>query len=261
MTHQDKPRHLLETACFSGPSSLDDTEHNLRVMEEAIAAARKKGVQFLVFGEAFLTGFEGLAFNYWADSMKALALDGPEISRIRGWAKEQSMALAFGFHEIDDERIYSSYLALDRKGEIRGHYRRISKGWKPRNFHQEEYREGRVFPTFTLEGIRMTPLICGDLWEDHLLMDIIDRDLETDLFLWPVHCDYPVEEWHESIYEEYRERSQILARPVLFVNNFIEEEGRAKGGAYLWHLGRELHGLPYGTPGLLEGIRIGPARG
>jgi len=94
MTHQDKPRHLLETACFSVPSSLDDTEHNLRVMEEAIAAAREKGVQFLVFGEAFLTGFEGLSFNYWADSMKALALDGPEISRIRGWAKEHSMARA-----------------------------------------------------------------------------------------------------------------------------------------------------------------------
>ena len=84
------------------------------------------------------------------------------------------------------------------------------------------------------------------------MMPIIDRDVETDLFLWPVHCDYPVSQWHETEGEAYRQRSQILSKPVLFVNNYVDPADRAKGGAYLWHLGRELDALPYGLPGLLH---------
>ncbi|HZK28664.1 MAG TPA: hypothetical protein VFD19_00430, partial [Clostridia bacterium] len=79
----------------------------------------------------------------------------------------------------------------------------------------------------------------------------IDRDETTDCFLWPVHCDYPVDKWNRVTHEEYRKRTQILAKPVIFVNNFIEEESRAKGGAYLWKQGKELASLAYGKPGIL----------
>ncbi len=220
-------------------------------MKTAVTKAKQQGSDLTVFGEAFLSGFEALDFSYLHDAARALFVRGKEIAQIRSWAAENRMAIGFGFYENDGGYLFSSYLVIDKLGDIKGHYRRVSKGWRKKNT-PVEYREGDEFITFRLDQTRITLLVCGDLWEDDLLMPIIDRDVETDLFLWPVHCDYPVSQWHETEGEAYRQRSQILSKPVLFVNNYVDPADRAKGGAYLWHLGRELDALPYGLPGLLH---------
>lgn len=251
MPAHEKKRDPLRVTCSCLPGSLRDLDHNLSTMHTAFMEARKQGTDLIVFGEAFLNGFDALNFNYMHDAMKALFIRGREITQIRSWACEYRMAVGFGFYENDKGNLFSSYLVIDHQGVIQGHYRRVSQGWRMKNTCYE-YKEGQEFITFTLNQTSITILVCGDLWEDSLLMPIIDKDAVTDLFLWPVHCDYPVEQWHESVREEYRQRSQILAKPVLFVNNYIDQEDRAKGGAYLWHWGRELYALPYGEPGLLK---------
>ncbi|MFA5586960.1 MAG: carbon-nitrogen hydrolase family protein [Saccharofermentanales bacterium] len=246
--HQTNP-DSLRIACACLPASADKLSRNLEVLQEAVVDAKKRGADLVVFGEAFLSGFDSLSFNYMRDAMKALFIRGVEITKIRSLASEHHLAIGFGFYENDNGYLYSSYLVIDRYGDIQGHYRRASKGWR-KTGTCFEYQEGRSFITFKLGGKNITILICGDLWEDGLLMPIIDRDPQTDLFLWPVHCDYPLEEWYDSAREDYRERSQILTKPVLLVNNYLEEENRAKGGVYLWHLGRELASSPYGEAGL-----------
>ncbi|NLB50564.1 MAG: carbon-nitrogen hydrolase family protein [Clostridiaceae bacterium] len=251
MDQPDKRRKPLRITCACLPASIDDLDHNMATMKTALLEARPHKPDLVVFGEAFLTGFNGLNFNYSRDAMKALFIRGKEISQIRRWAADEGVAIGFGFHENDHGYLFSSYLVIDRQGDIKGHYRRVSEGWRIKGTGVE-YKEGSEFITFKLNQTNITILVCGDFWEDHLLMPIIDRDVDTDLFLWPVHCDYPIDEWHESIREEYRERSQILAKPVLFYNNYIDQEDRAKGGAYLWHWGRELGALAYGEPGLLQ---------
>jgi len=246
-----KRKDSLRITCSCLPGSLNDLRRNMATMQAAIMEAKGQGSDLIVFGEAFLSGFASLNFNYMHDAMKALFVRGQEIAQIRRWASDHKIAIGFGFYENDGGYLFSSYLVIDKFGGIKGHYRRVSEGWREKNT-SVEYMEGDRFITFKLDQTNITILVCGDLWEDHLLMPIIDKDMETDLFLWPVHCDYPVGQWRESIHEEYRQRSQILAKPVLFVNNYIDQEDKAKGGAYLWHLGRELYALPYGVPGLLN---------
>ena len=236
--------------CACLPSSLDDVHNNMAVMESAFPQAKESQADLLIFGEAFLQGFEAMTFDYKNDVQKAIFLKGVEITTIRTWAKKHDLAIGFGFFENQAGGIYSSYLVIDREGDVQGHYRRVSKGWK-QSHACADYREGNQFTTFTLDGRSFTILLCGDFWEDDLLLPIIDRDEMTDYYLWPVHCDYPTEEWNRVSLEVYRQRTEILAKPVIFVNNFIEEEGRAKGGAYLWRQGKELTGLAYGEPGML----------
>lgn len=241
----------MKITCFSRPGRLDDLENNLALMEEAIIEVSREGSDLLVFGEAFLQGFEAMSFRYREDVKKTLFVRSPEITRIRYRAREAHLGLAFGFYENEGGALYSSYLLIGKDGGIAGHYRRVSKGWKEA-WACPDYREGKDFTIFDFEGWKLCPLVCGDFWEDELLSRIIDKDTELDLFLWPVHCDYKIEDWLEKECRAYRDRTRILSRPVLFVNNYIEEEGRAKGGVYLWQQGRTLDALPYGEAGMKE---------
>ena len=246
-----KKQKDLTIACFSRPSQLDDLAGNLALMEEAMVEGSREGWDLLVFGEAFLQGFEAFSFRYREDVHKALFVRSPEITLIRHWARDYKIGVAFGFLENEAGGLYSSYLVLDKKGSLAGHYRRVSRGWKTKEACAD-YREGKHFISLDFEGWRLTPLICGDFWEDDLLAQIIDRDPETDLFLWPVHCDYDQALWEESECQAYRERTRILEKPILLVNNYIDQADRAKGGVYLWHQGKEVDSLPYGSPGLKE---------
>ncbi len=249
--HETKPKRPkdLTIACFSRPSSLDDLAGNLALMKEAIIEVSQEGCDLLLFGEAFLQGFEAFSFSYREDVHKALFVRSPEITLIRHWAREQKTGVAFGFLENEAGGLYSSYLVIDKAGDPAGHYRRVSKGWKEKKACAD-YREGKAFISLDFEGWRLTPLICGDFWEDDLLTQIIDRDPETDLFLWPVHCDFDQSLWEKSECRTYRERTRILEKPILFVNNYIDQADRAKGGVYLWHQGKEVDSLPYGSPGI-----------
>lgn len=239
----------LKVACASLPSRLDDLAFNLALMEGTLREASGQGADLLLFGEAFLQGFEAFSFRYQEDIHKALFIRSPEITRIRHWAREAGTGLAFGFLENEAGGLYSSYLIVDKEGNLAGHYRRVSKGWKKKEA-SADYREGKTFIRLSFEGWSLTPLVCGDFWEDDLLTPIVAQDPETDLFLWPVHCDYNQVQWDESENQAYRERTEILAKPILFVNNYIDEANRAKGGVYLWHQGKEIDSLPYGKPGI-----------
>ncbi len=233
------------------PSTLDNTAKNLESLLHEMQVAKDRGADLLLFGEAYLTGFDLMTFDYGSDIRKALALDSVEIATIRNKAKELGLAVGFGFHENDRGGIYSSYLVVDRDGGILCHYQRRSPGWKEPHANAD-YREGREFKTFDFDGKRIGVIVCGDFWDDDLLTDIAALDPEVEMFLWPVHTDYAQENWEQEEAAAYAKRTQILAKPVFYYNNYIEEEGRAKGGAYVWQMGKTLAELPTGTTGYLE---------
>ncbi|HZK41612.1 MAG TPA: carbon-nitrogen hydrolase family protein, partial [Clostridia bacterium] len=119
-----KRKKDLTIACFSRPSSLDDLAGNLALMKEAIIEVSQRGCDLLVFGEAYLQGFEGFSFSYREDIHKALFVRSPDITLIRHWAREHKVGVAFGFLENEAGALYSSYLVIDKAGELAGHYRR-----------------------------------------------------------------------------------------------------------------------------------------
>lgn len=236
------------------PLSLYNLEYNQQAIAQSIQRGEAQGADLVLLGEASLSGFEALNFQYKEDIHTALALRSPEIAYLQAVCRKSRTGVGFGFYENDGGGIYSSYLILDGGGDIVDRYHRVSPHWKVPEACAD-YREGKTFHTFTYRGWSFSTLICGDLWEDECLDAIIDLDDRVDAFLWPVHVDFSVREWQQDSgadrisKQDYLQRAAILAKPVLFVNNFIPQEGRAQGGLYCWEKGRERQALPMGQTG------------
>lgn len=207
------------------------------------------GTDLLVFPEAFFQGFQSLVFDYKKDLGVVVAQKGVEIGEIHKICQIYGIAIGLGYYEIDRGVIYSSYIVIDKEGRTLVNYRRRSKGWKE-SFACADYREGSDFSTFVLEGKTLGIVVCGDLWEEELLPEIIG--MECDCMLWPVYTDYSEEVWNEE-YPEYLKQTAVLAMPVALVNAYVaDDEERAKGGAFVAHFGNALHTLPLGEPGILR---------
>ncbi|NLV98701.1 MAG: carbon-nitrogen hydrolase family protein [Clostridiaceae bacterium] len=230
----------------------NDLEANLNSMEKKLAVAKAEASDLVLFGEAFLQGFGAITFDYEYDIKNvALGIHSPEIASVRQLAKKYGLGIGFGFFENDHSGIFASYLIVDARGESLVKYQRVSRGaWIPEA--NAEYRLGREFNSFDFAGKRFAVIVCGDFWEDYLLDPIVGLDPQVDAFLWPVHCDYTVESWAEGVHEAYRKRSEILAKPVFFVNNLRLADDEAKGGAYVWQQGRELAALEPGIEAFLN---------
>lgn len=240
--------------------SLDNLSANTLALEESMRSAKKGGADLVLHGEASLSGFEALNFDYRRDLDYTLALQSMEIVRMQKLARDIGIAVGFGFYENEDGGFYSTYLIIDKEGEIIDLYHRVSPGWKIPSANAD-YRVGKTFHSFEYLGKTFATLVCGDLWEDDLLMSIIDLDPIVDAWLWPVHLDIPVEEWNKENKDyhdpynvsrlAYSHRSAILEKPVLMINNYVQDEGRAKGGLYHWRLSSEIAAQAPGKPAQL----------
>lgn len=225
-----------------------DLEGNFQRMADFVSA--NKDADLIIFGESYLTGFDSINFNYEHDIEIALPVRSAEITRIRKLAKAQSTAIGFGFIENHRGSIYSSYLILDKNGEIADLYRRRSVGWKIPGACAD-YREGQDFHKFTLAGKKFAVMVCGDFWTDDLLSDLVDLDPTVDAFLWPSHCS--IDLTRDTVdRRDYQERSAILAKPLLFISNYHEIETEKYAAAFVWQQGVELAAYDSLEPGKLE---------
>lgn len=227
-----------------------DVEENIATIRRSALRAKCEGAQIICFGEAFLQGFDACIFDYAVDILRAVALHSPEMAAIAQIARDLKIAIGLGFYENAEGGIYSSYAVWSAEGKCLHVYRRVSEGWKER-WACADYREGRVFSTFPLGDCSIGIALCGDLWEDALLSEIVEMEAHADLLLWPVHCDYTEEEWNGGLMQAYAERTAVFDAPVAFCNNDMSETSRAHGGAYLWHHGRTYAASPYGREGMI----------
>ena len=240
----------MKIALIAALSETNQPEANFRRMQDWARKAKAAGADLALFGEAYLQGFEAMCFDYQQDIEKTFSSGSRIIARICAFAKETGIALGFGWYENHHGAIHASYLLVSNEGVPMANYRRVSPGWKEPGAHAD-YREGKEFLSLHYKGKTLALMLCGDFWEDHLLPAIVEMDAHADAFLWPVHCDYAVSDWEAGVREEYRERTQILEHPVLFINNYAKPPDRAKGGLYHWHQGRTVAALEMGEEGML----------
>lgn len=227
----------------------EDMAFALQQVRRIAEQESQKGTDLVVFPEAYFQGFQALTFDYKKDLSVVVAQKGVEIGEIHKICRQFRIAMGLGYYEIERGVIFSSYIVIDREGRTLVNYRRRSKGWKE-SFACADYREGDAFCTFRLDGKTFGIVVCGDLWEEELLPEIIAVD--CDCMLWPVYTDYSQEVW-DAEYPEYLKQTAILGMPVALVNAFVaKDEERAKGGAFVAHLGKELQVLPLGAPGILR---------
>jgi len=203
----------------------------------------------LVFGESFLQGFEGLTWDYDEDINRGISMTDHTLHQIRQLAHQYQCAISFGMIERDDGALYSSNVFIDAQGELVNVFRRISDGWKE-PIATAHYKNGSEIVPFTYKGKSFATVICGDLWDQNILSQCCD--LEVDILLWPLYVDFSVEIWQNKFLKEYQTLVNALPQKVLMINSFVAGDERANGGCYLFERGNIQNVLEMGKVGVLE---------
>lgn len=207
----------------------------------------KGQVDLICFGEAFLQGFDSLSWKYEIDKDIAISLDSMIIENIKKVAYENQVAVAFGYIEKCDNRLYCSYLFIDRNGKIINNYRRVSKGWKEYFKTDQHYCEGESFSSYEYLNKRFVTALCGDLWDNDNIKKI-DK-IEKDIVIWPLYVNYSLSQWKKEK-EDYLLQASTLKVPVLFINSKCIKEN-SYGGCYLFNNNKIDKALELGNEGVL----------
>lgn len=202
----------------------------------------------LCFGEAFVQGFDGLTWDYEKDVNIAVGQDSDLIEELRCTAKRKGIGLGFGYIELSDGRIYSSYMVVSAKGESVCNYRRMSVGWKIPGLG-EMYSEGDECCGFEADGKKFAVMLCGDLWTDRVAEKL--TEVGADVVLWPVYTDFPADEWNDREKFEYAQQADRYCKRALLVNCVCDGESRAKGGAAHFAEGKVVDEVPAGGEDVL----------
>lgn len=224
-----------------------DTRHNVEKIA-ALCGDLSGRVDMLLFGEAFVQGFDGLTWNYDADADIAIESGSPETARIRAAAAQNGVAVGFGYMEKAGEHIYSSFMVISARGKTICNYRRMSVGWKVRRA-DTHYREGDAPAAFELNGLRFGAALCGDLWTDGVAERI--SACRPDVILWPVYTDFDPEVWNTTEKLEYAAQARTYCSRVLLVNSVCDGEGSARGGGAYFRDGAIAGEAPTGGESVL----------
>ena len=214
-----------------------DMTFNIRQMEKALKAVGDR-VDLLCFGESFLQGFDSLSWSFDSDKKTAVSQNTETMKSIRLLTKTYNCALAFGYFELSEDAIYSSYAVIN-DGEILHNYRRISTGWKECSLTDEHYREGNEISEFTLKDNNFMVGLCGDLWDEPA------RFKTEGILLWPVYVNFSLDEWTDEE-TEYAKQAKDVAGTALMINS-ISKEPLSHGGAFIFSDGKLINEVIYDT--------------
>lgn len=223
-------------------------QYNADKIIECMRQHANKGFDLLCFGEAFLQGFDAFAFQYEKDIKLAVRTDSDCFRTIREAARQNNIAVTFGYYENAGGLLYSSQAVISDTGELVYNFRRVSQGWKEPHADNTFYKEGTGFGIFNYKGKKISIGLCGDLWNDENVKKI--RALGADVVFWPVYLDYSVELWKTEKHE-YAAKAKEICRDVLLVNSICDGEDRANGGAVHFQDGTIISELPGGQEGIL----------
>jgi predicted amidohydrolase len=145
---------LWQTVGFPG-----NVAANLAALESSAKAAAAAGAALLLCPECWLCGY------HIGDAVTALAErpDGASAQRIAAIARQNQLAIAYGYAERDASsgHIYNAVQVLGPDGAVLSHYR------KTHLFGPDEravYRPGNRFePPFDFGGFKVGLLICYDV--------------------------------------------------------------------------------------------------
>ena len=242
---------MMKIALASAPVKTGNVEFNIKSMIDAMREVRGNA-DIIVFGESVLQGFDSLSWDWGIDKCVAVSLTDAPIQKMREAAKENGLAVSFGFIERAGDVLYSSQIFIGADGEIVNVFHRVSGGWKEYTKTDEHYREGECFGCFAYGGKFFAVGLCGDLWTEGRPEQM--KALDADIVLWPVWCDYAVEEWNTTIKHEYAAQAALCGKCILLMNPYCADDGAldcAVGAGARFENGGILAESPAGTPGVL----------
>lgn len=215
---------LVVAECING-----NINHNLSQILKYLNIAKVNKIEYIFFGESFLQGFDSFEWSFETDQTVAVSKDNNIIKMIKDEARINNVGVGFGYFELDDQSIYSSYLVVEKNGEELLNYRRISKGWKEYSKTDSHYKEGKNKSSFNIHGNHFSVALCGDLWDEETRTTFMTDKVRNSNLLWPVHVDFSLEEWDNQL-KEYHNQALLFSKNVLLINNILKPG--AHGGAF-----------------------------
>ncbi|MFW9919703.1 MAG: carbon-nitrogen hydrolase family protein [Candidatus Thorarchaeota archaeon] len=229
-------------------------ENQQQILRFAKKAA-DEGAELVVLPEVAATGLINTHVPQ-NDYEIAEELMGVLTSQWCSFAQEHAIHFAAGFFERDGDSIYDSAIMFDPTGEVLLHYRRMDSGWHSTSASSIIYREGdRVVVKDTILG-RTAFLICGDLWNDAILTELVMHKPNVVLYTFARSFDISSEEssdWTSEL-AAYKQRWISLDASVLAVNLLGDGMHETSiGGAWALERGGNIQEL---VPILTEGYSV-----
>ncbi len=177
----------VAVAQVRAPSS---TEHAVERVADFAAEARRAGVRLVVFPEALLGGYpRGAGFGarvgdrsgpgrdeFLAYSRGAVALDGPEVERLRSIAAEHGVCLVVGLIERVGTTLYCAAVTIDDTGALAGRRRKLMPTGSERLVWGEG--DGSTIQVSETGAGRIATVICWENLMPALRMAMYAQDVQ-----------------------------------------------------------------------------------
>lgn len=172
----------LPVVLVSLPSELNP-ELNRKHMHERVlqAVTDHPDVRLVAFGEASL-GWYWKSFDGTYQRTIAEPLDGTTVTLMKHLAVEHHLFIAFGFAELDGEKLFDSAVVIDDRGEVIAHRRKSN--FVPMDEWSGFTRGDQTMTVTTLDGIKTVLLICND-YNDATYQAAVKADPEIKVVLLP----------------------------------------------------------------------------
>jgi len=123
---------------------------------ELEAAITGQALDLVVCPELFLSGYAV------GDDLRRLAepKQGPFSDRIASLAKQQGIAIVYGYPEQQNELLFNSSICIDNMGEIISNHQKMML---PQGFESEYFTNGDQLSIFNLGPFKCAMLVCYDV--------------------------------------------------------------------------------------------------
>jgi predicted amidohydrolase len=174
-----------------------ETQHNEETARAAVADLAARGADLVVLPEMWLTGYDP---SRLAEHSRETAepLDGPLVTRLRTWARDQSVTLCAGtIPELDGSRVYNTAVLIDADGNVLMAHRKVHL-YRPGG---EDVAFGagsslRVVRTPRLGSVGMLVCFDGDFFESARTLALAG----AELVILPAAYETGAERWWDLLY-------------------------------------------------------------
>lgn len=161
----------LKILSYQGTPHAGDIERNLEIIARTAKGAKYFDVDVLVFPELFVTGYniDQLILTL------AEPVTGDTVTMLKKIAQQSEIAIIVGFPEKDQTDVFNSAVAVDSKGNLVGHHRKVFLfGDKEKSL----FKAGERFNSFELNGHRCGMTICYDIEFPESVRTLAQQDVE-----------------------------------------------------------------------------------
>lgn len=192
------------------------------------------------------------------EHMHAIALrqDGPVMERVRASARAFGVAIALGYLEKEDNRLFISQVFIDDRGEVLCNYRRACVGFMDEAYFLDP--DGPTAPSFVYQDKTFVFATGDDLFRPERIDAI--RELYPDVVLWSLcYNDYARLDDDET--KDLLEAGiRRCGGRVVLVGAPAENDGTLGGAAY-YHNGEALSGQADNVIDRPTGVKRSKRRG